>query len=379
MNPNTCLHFISLCFAARQAALFVAQPGVGKSTLPFDYCRMHNLGCIIRRAMGMDVIDTYGLPDLESEYTLFKRPGWMPNGHGPPNPTEGIIFIDELLQAVPAIQALLMEVFEKRPDGSRWLGGHKIPENWVPMAAANRLIDKAAVHRMPTQIISRLAIVELENDVDAGIEWALSGKPQAVPKYRPATDHSIRPEIIGFWKEFPKQYNNFDPSKIKDNEPYACPRSYHRLSDFLNVCEENGIGYEPPKNAGCYVSDEFVAAFIGKSAAQDFNAWNELRGELPSREEILLNPMGAKVPEKPSFCYVVAAMLGRCVTHDNIDNVLRYLGRMNKKFEVMAMQTMVSLNYDRKEKLADKTWKDPMMTKAFLRWAEKNQEIMGCK
>jgi hypothetical protein len=365
MRPIELSHMIALCHAAREPMLILGAPGIGKTHIPRGTADAMGIGFTGKRAPDMDVIDTRGKPTMGNMNAPWQRPPWLPemdNG----KVTEGIIFIDELPSAVPAVQVSLYELFERRPDGSRWLCDHPIPPGWLPVGSGNRLKDKAVVHRMPTPLISRLAIVELENATDDFIEWCVAGKAmnyEAVRKYSPGDDNFIEPEIIAFVKQFPSLTNNFNPEKIGDNEPYACQRSWQRFSNFLKVAKKNGLSFKPA-DSGPYISQEYCQSFIGKGAASDFLGWIELFNEVPTKEEILLNPSTAPVPEKPSFRYAVAAMLGRCASKNNIEQVLRYATRMPKTFEVIIVQTASSLN------------KEITTTRPFMSWAVKNKGVI---
>lgn len=379
MNPVELSHFISLCYASNEPLFITGAPGCGKTHIPQHVAKCLKVAFKVLRAPNMDVVDIRGLPDLHNrKYTHWLRPDTLPvdEPEDPNYQEKGIMAVDELPSAVQAMQASFYELYEVRPDGTRWVAGHRIPPGWLPIAMGNRLKDKAVVHKMPTPLISRLAIVELEQDNNGFVEFMCSGEAEPVPSYRAAQEKLFHPMIIAYIKQFPEHQNNFDPEKIKDNEPYACERSWERFSRFLNVFLENNLPLQADQasKGQPFLSQEYITAFLGKGVANGFSSWIELYKEVPTREEILLNPSSAPVPKKPSFKYAVAAMLGRCISPTNIDQVMTYCARLPKAFEVLTLMTGVRLDTERINQGGP--GQSFQNTKSFVRWANKNQGVV---
>jgi hypothetical protein len=60
--------------------------------------------------------------------------------------------------------------------------------------------------------------------------------------------------------------------------------------------------------------------------------------QLPSIDEILLNPDSAPVPGEPSAQIAIATALGRVLTDHSIAKGIRYLDRMPTEMRVVAMR-----------------------------------------
>ena len=60
--------------------------------------------------------------------------------------------------------------------------------------------------------------------------------------------------------------------------------------------------------------------------------------QLPSIDEILLNPATAKVPAEPSAQIAIATALGRVLSDSSVGRGLTYLDRMPTEMRVMAMR-----------------------------------------
>ena len=77
---------------------------------------------------------------------------------------------------------------------------------------------------------------------------------------------------------------------------------------------------------------------VGVAAASEFVAFLRLFHQLPSVDEILLHPAGARLPSEPSAQIAIATALGRVVTDNSIGRVLTYLNRLPAEMCVMAMR-----------------------------------------
>ena len=60
--------------------------------------------------------------------------------------------------------------------------------------------------------------------------------------------------------------------------------------------------------------------------------------QLPSIDEILLNPATATVPDEPSAQIAIATALGRVLSDSSVGRGLTYLDRMPTEMRVMAMR-----------------------------------------
>ena len=77
---------------------------------------------------------------------------------------------------------------------------------------------------------------------------------------------------------------------------------------------------------------------VGPAATSEFVAFLRLFRQLPSIDEILLNPTTASVPAEPSAQIAIATALGRVMSDSSIGRGLTYLDRMPTEMRVMAMR-----------------------------------------
>jgi hypothetical protein len=77
----------------------------------------------------------------------------------------------------------------------------------------------------------------------------------------------------------------------------------------------------------------------GPSLSQtELVAFLRLFRQLPSIDEILLNPDLAPLPEEPSARIAIATVLGRALTDHSVARGIRYLDRMPTEMRVLAMR-----------------------------------------
>jgi hypothetical protein len=81
-----------------------------------------------------------------------------------------------------------------------------------------------------------------------------------------------------------------------------------------------------------------AARTIGEAATTELVAFLRLFRQLPSIDEILLNPDAAPLPDEPSARIAIATALGRALTDHSIPKGIRYLDRMPTEMRVLAMR-----------------------------------------
>jgi MoxR-like ATPase len=165
LNPNT-----------RKRAVFLrGKSGIGKSEVVFqtsDFLAQHVdewRGVIDLRLAQMDPTDLRGVPfvDKETGRTSWARPDFLPADGA------GIIFLDELTSAPPAVQAAAYQLTLTPED-------YGIPAGWMVVCAGNRKSDRGVTFNIAGPLQNRLCDIDVDTTVDDFIEHAIS-----VPGFRP--------------------------------------------------------------------------------------------------------------------------------------------------------------------------------------------------
>jgi len=211
-----------------------------------------------------------------------------------------IVFIDDLGQSPPSVQAALMQFLH----GGE-LNGVKIPECVLFWAATNRRKDRCGVSGILECVKSRFhTIVELSPDLQSWVEWAYTA--------------GIRPEVIG-WVQFqPEFFNSEETTTEIQNRP--CPRTVEYASDLIK--------------AGMTSIEELSGA-VGPAAGPALAAFVTMWDQLPDLDEIRKSPDTAPVPTEPSTLHAVITALVSQMTPKDSDALWTYALRLRKEFSVL--------------------------------------------
>jgi hypothetical protein len=253
-------------------------PGIGKSSVVNKVAKENDMDVIDVRLSQLAPTDLRGLPYVQDEIAHFAPPNFLPRSG------KGILFLDEVNLAPPAIQNVAMQlVLDRR------VGDYVVPEGWFIFAAGNRVEDRAAVSQMPAPLANRFLHFTLEVDLNSWKEYALR--------------NNVREEIISFLNFRPNLLHSFNKNAIA----WPSPRSWDFASDLMEV----GLPVDPA---------------VGEGTASEFKSFVKLYSKLPEVEKILNGDMTVKVPKEPSIIYaMIGALVSRSNTSDDGINAVRWM------------------------------------------------------
>lgn len=277
-------------------------------------------------------IKGFPMPDTATGTMKFLRDAELPrDGHG-------ILFMDELVSATPATQAAGMQLTLKNAKGQHAIGDYVLPEGFSIMAAGNRETDRGVVHRMPTPLANRFVHLEAECDPNAWIGWAL--------------ENNISAELIAFIRFKEELLFKFDPKL--DSKAFPTPRSWVTTEDIVN----DGI----PED----VKYHMIQGTVGQGPGSEYWAFRKMVNELPSLEEIRLDPKGTKLPDdkQMSARYAITTLMGAHTNDATFEAFLTYSSRMQPEFQCVFIK--------------DALTRDPKTrtSKVYQKWALKNAEVV---
>ena len=231
-------------------------PGIGKSSIVAQTAARHGFDCIDVRLSQLAPTDLRGLPVAEGGVSRWYPPEFLPRDG------RGILFLDEVNLAPPAMQGMAQQLILDRKVGS-----YTLPEGWFVWAAGNRKEDRAAVYDMPSPLANRFLHLLVEPDFESFKAYALaSGVQEQILAFL-----SFRPELL---------------HKLDAQQPaWPSPRSWMMASTLHKV----GLD---------------IATVIGAGAANELSAYVAIYTQLPDIERILTGS-GAHVafPSEPSVRY----------------------------------------------------------------------------
>jgi hypothetical protein len=180
--------------------------------------------------------------------------------------------------------------------------------------------DKGCAETIPRPLRNRFVHLELEADLSDWCRWAVGA--------------GVRPEIIAFLRFKPDLLHATDTTS--DANAWPTPRFWEMASNVLR-----GIANRQ-KTTSLSGASEFEAQLldgtVGPAAAAELIAFLRLFRQLPSIDEILLNPETTPLPAETSAQIAIATALGRAMTDNSVARGLKYLDRMPTEMCVMAMR-----------------------------------------
>lgn len=311
MKPSQLIIAAEHLIKQRRPGMIWGAPGVGKS----DILRLiaKNLGYELRdvRLSTMDVVDVRGfpVPDLEQQVMKWLTANFLPPMliKGKPNKTKGVIFLDELTSAVPAVQAAMYQlILDFR------IGDYVLPEGWAIMATGNRKTDRSVVHEMPSALANRLIHLDVEADPDDWQDWARSNNISSTTR-----------GFLAFRKDL---LHKFDPNA----RSWPSGRTWEFVD--RNVRDKK-LPHE--------IEYALTAGAVGEGPAAEYLAYAEMADSLPTADEILKKPDTVKISDEPNVLYAIATMMDTQITPQTLKPAMTFLQRLPKEFQVLTMRGAV--------------------------------------
>ena len=321
MKPTDVSTALQQLIPTRQPIYLHGPPGVGKSSLVKQAAKELDLQVCDLRAVLLDPVDLRGLPSIDTTAGAHYRrvewcpPAFLPRDRETPGDTKGVLFLDELAQAPPLVQAGCLQLTLDRR-----IGEYELPPNWTVVAASNRQEDRAGAHKLITPLLNRFIHLDVEVSHDDWHAWAIH--------------NGIAPEIRSFLKWRPPLLWHFDPSS--GARAFPTPRSW----DFVNTAL--------PAVASCdlAIQHSVVAGCVGEGPAAEFMGFVQTYRDLPDIDQVLSAPTTVSVPKEPAVLYALSgAIVERCRPQDGkvLDNAATYSGRMPAEFAVLTAKDMLAV------------------------------------
>jgi hypothetical protein len=242
----------------RLSTMIWGPPGIGKSSIVAQLARQQGLEFVDVRLSQLAPTDLRGLPVPQDGVSRWFPPEFLPRAG------RGILFLDELNMAPPAMQGIAQQLILDRRVGS-----YEVPEGWFIWAAGNRKEDRASVYEMPSALANRFLHLEVSPDFDSFKAHALA--------------QGVHERILAFLSFRPALLHKLD----SQSAAWPSPRSWMMASLLL----EANLSIEPA---------------VGMGAASELASFSALYDSLPDLEAIL-DGRGEELafPAEPSTRYAL--------------------------------------------------------------------------
>lgn len=327
MKPSSIRTALPKLIAKQRPVFLWGAPGVGKSDVIKQIAVDLKLELRDVRLSLLDPIDLKGFPTID---TVKKHMSWLPADFLPKK-GKGLLFLDEMNSAPQSVQAAAYQLVLNRK-----IGEYKLPDGWSVMAAGNRTSDRSVVHAMPAALANRFVHLDFDINVDDWNHWAM--------------DNEIHTDLRAFIRFRPNLLHSFDPAS--NPRAFPSPRSWAFVNDIYKDNHSADDEYE------------LVKGTVGEGAAAEFSGFVRQIKDLPTIDQVLLDPDGTKIPSSPAAMYAMATALDTKATTSNIARIMKYTDRMPVEFQVVFVRSAIR--------------RDMALTgtKAFMDWGIKNQGVL---
>ena len=327
MKPSSLRTALPKLIAKQRPVFLWGAPGVGKSDVIRQIAEDSKLELRDVRLSLLDPIDLRGFPTIDA---VKKQMSWLPADFLPKK-GKGLLFLDEMNSAPQSVQAAAYQLVLNRK-----IGEYKLPDGWAVMAAGNRASDRSVVHAMPAALANRFVHLDFDINVDDWSHWAM--------------DNEIHTDLRAFIRFRPNLLHCFDGAT--NPRAFPSPRSWAFVNDIYKDNHSADDEYE------------LIKGTVGEGAAAEFSGFVRQIKDLPTIDQVLLDPDGTKVPTSPAGMYAMATALDAKTTTNNIGRVMKYMDRMPVEFQVVYVRSAIR----RDSKLTG--------TKEYMAWGIKQQSVL---
>ncbi|MBM4090294.1 MAG: hypothetical protein FJ276_12855 [Planctomycetes bacterium] len=245
--------------------LLWGQPGEGKTSFVESLDRP-GFPVVTLIASIHDPTDFSGLPVYEQQRMRFAPPEWTTLFD---DPQEGILFLDELTTAPPAVQAALLRIVLERK-----VGIQSLPERVRIVAAANPPEDIVGGWELSPPLANRFVHIRWKL---SGIALAESFQDGFARPELPAIDPDEHREAAGMWRLKTAAFLRRDPTLVhtvpaEREYAFASPRTWDFAVQLMASCELLGKAAQPGKRAST-VFYNLLEGAIGSGAARSFTGY----------------------------------------------------------------------------------------------------------
>ncbi|MCP5024646.1 MAG: AAA domain-containing protein [Actinomycetia bacterium] len=299
-STNATSSALGVAVAAGIPVLLWGAPGTGKSSAVRAMADAIGWPCEVVIASIREPTDFAGLPVVVDDGIRFAPPTWATRLAAS---ERGVLFLDEISTAPPAVQAALLRVVLERV-----VGDLSLPDSIAVVAAANPPDQAADGWDLSAPLANRFCHLDWDVEPSAVAEGLAGGFPDPVVPALPANWESrlptTRAQVAAFLVVRPGLVSAPPTERAAAGRAWPSPRSWEMAARLLGaalVAEVPG----PIRSA-------LVTGCVGQGAGIEFLSWlDEL--DLPDPEAVLADPGSFDLPERGDRAYAVLTSVAAAV------------------------------------------------------------------
>jgi len=281
---------LTLAVTADLPVLLWGEPGIGKTAALNQLAATLDLPLTTVIASVHEPSDFSGLPVVGNDPAVQGVP------MAPPDwavrlvrAGRGLLFLDELSTAPPAVQAALLRlVLERR------VGALRLPPAVRIVAAANPRSSAADGWELSPPLANRFVHLQWVHDHDVvvrglGGTWPRACLPRLDPERLPAAVTLARRAVCGLLAARPGLVHRLPAGDARQGGPWPSPRSWEMTLHLVAFATAAGVSRE--------VLSMLVRGTVGDGPGLELLASLD-RMDLPDPEDLLADPSAAVLPER---------------------------------------------------------------------------------
>ena len=281
-------------------------PGLGKTAICEQIAAELNMPLLNFALPSCEAVDLRGLPTIVDGKTHWACPL--------PQEGRGLLILDEIASAPADVQVAAHHVVWSQAGSEIGVG-----RGWHIVLTGNRAQDKTYYRAMGAPLRNRLAMIEIEADAGAWVQWAM--------------EHGIDPLITGFMRWRPELLT---AREIPSEGAFPSPRAWEQASHALHL------------TVSAEIEAELLRGLVGQGAHVELMAYLRTARELPSIEAIERDQARAEVPASPSLLYALITSISQ-YTRQTKRSLAKFAARCPAEFTLLYIRDIaghISLKSD---------------------------------
>lgn len=299
-EQRTTLEALGVAVAARVPVLLWGAPGTGKTSAIRAMAELAAWPCETVIASIREPSDFAGLPVVANGDVRFAPPRWA---HRLAEAGRGLLFLDEISTAPPAVQAALLRVVLERV-----VGDLALPDEVVVVAAANPPEQAADGWDLSAPLANRFCHLDWAVDPGAFATGLAGGfTAPAIPDLPVGWEEGVslaRGVVSAFVGVRPSLAVAVPQEASSAGRAWPSPRTWDMAARLWSACDAAGAS-EDARAA-------LVAGAVGEGAGVEFLAW-VAEMDLPDPEAVLADPSSFVLPERGDRAYAALSAVAAAV------------------------------------------------------------------